>query len=183
LIPSPPAVPAPDESCNPRKKTVALVGPSSSGKTWLICDLLAWFRDRGLRVAVLKHSHKLHLGDDHKDTGRFRGAGATLVALAAPDLLQITRSCPGEPPLEAILDRLAPDADLILVEGYKSSDLPKLGVAAPEDRQALPDYANLLAWVSPEPLATSLPVFKPDQVEEIGGFILARLRQPGAGAF
>jgi molybdopterin-guanine dinucleotide biosynthesis adapter protein len=161
---------------------MALVGPSDSGKTGLICDLLAWFGARGLRVAVLKHSHKLHLGDDPKDTGRFRRAGANLVALAAPGLLQITRAHPGEPPLEEVLARLAPDADLILVEGYKTSDLPKLGVAAPETPGALPDYANLLAWVGAGPLATSLPVFKPGQVEEIGRFILAQLKQPGAGA-
>ncbi len=48
----------------------------------------------------------------------------------------------------AVLAELAPAADLILVEGYKTSDLPKLALAPPDAAAPLPDYPNLLAWVS-----------------------------------
>jgi len=154
------------------------VGPANSGKTDLICRLLEWFAGQGLRTAVLKHSHHRQLGDDGKDTGRYRRAGGRLVALAAPGVLQITRSCPEEPRLAAVLAELSPGADLILVEGYKTSDLPKLGLTRPEaapDAASLPDYPHLVAWVSPRPLPTSLPVFHPRQVEAIGHFIRERL--------
>jgi len=154
---------------------MAIVGPSNSGKTGLICRLLEWFAAQGLRVAVLKHSHKLHLGEEDKDTGRYRRAGGRLVALAAPGVLQITRSGP-EPPLATILAELAPAADLILVEGYKSSDLPKVGLAGPEAGSPLPDYPRLVAWVSAWPLPTDLPVFHPEQVAAIGHFIREQLR-------
>ena len=79
-------------------KALAIVGPSGSGKTELICRLLEWFARRGLRVAVLKHTHHRDLGDRDKDTWRFRRAGARVVALAAPGLLQVSRQVPGEPP-------------------------------------------------------------------------------------
>ena len=154
---------------------MAIVGPSNSGKTELICRLLEWFTAQGLRVAVLKHSHHQQLGDDGKDTWRYRQAGARLVALAAPGLLQITRSSPEEPPLDAILAELAPGADLILVEGYKTSDLPKVGLAPPDAASPLPDYPRLVAWVSARPLPTHLPVFHPLQVAEIGRFIQDQL--------
>jgi molybdopterin-guanine dinucleotide biosynthesis adapter protein len=156
---------------------MAIVGPSNSGKTELICRLLEWFAAQALRAAVLKHTHhQEHLGDDGKDTWRYRRAGAQSVALAAPGLVQITRSYPEEPPLAAILAELALDADLILVEGYKTSDLPKVGLAPPEAAASLPDYPRLVAWVSSVPLATRLPVFQPHQVAEIGRFIQEQLK-------
>jgi molybdopterin-guanine dinucleotide biosynthesis protein B len=152
------------------------VGPSHSGKTELICRLLKWFAAQGLRAAVLKHSHHRHLGEDGKDTWRYRQAGGRLVALAGPGLLQITRSCPEDPPLPAVLAELAPAADLILVEGYKTSDLPKLGLVPPEAAPAsLPDYPRLVAWVSAGARPTSLPVFHPHQVAELGRFIQDQL--------
>ncbi|MGA9755825.1 MAG: molybdopterin-guanine dinucleotide biosynthesis protein B [Desulfobaccales bacterium] len=170
-LPSPPSTPPPA----PRVKAIAIVGPSNSGKTELICGLLAWLAAQGLKAAVLKHSHHLHLADDGKDTGRYRRAGAGLVALAAPGLLQITRSGAGEPALTTILAELAPAADLILVEGYKDSDLPKVGLAPLEAVPTLPDYPGLVAWVSSWPLTTDLPVFHPRQVAEIGRFIQDQL--------
>jgi molybdopterin-guanine dinucleotide biosynthesis protein B len=154
------------------------VGPSNSGKTELICGLLKWFAARNLKVAVLKHSHKKHLGDEGKDTWRYRQAGGRLVALAAPGLLQINRASSGEPELAAILGELAPGVDLILVEGYKTSELPKIGVIGPVVPPALPDYPRQVAWVSPVPLTTDLPVFHPGQLAEIAGFIQAQLGCP-----
>lgn len=150
---------------------ISIVGPSGSGKTELICRLLAWFATQGLKVAVLKHSHKLNLADDGKDTGRFRRAGAQVVALAAPGLLQITHSPPGDPPLREILAALAPQADLILVEGYKTGPLPKLALLAPGNPDSRTDYPQLIALVSPEPLQSSVPVFQPHQVAELGRFL------------
>jgi len=175
LIYSPPAAPTPPASPALRPKAFAIVGTSNTGKTELICRLLEWFSAQGLRVAVLKHSHHQQLGDDGKDTWRYRQAGSRLVALAAPGLLQITRASAQEPPLEAILAELAPGADLILVEGYKTSHLPKVGLAPTDATSPLPDYPRLLAWVSARPLPTPLPVFNPLDVAAIGRFIQDQL--------
>ena len=175
MIASPPAAPTTPASPALRLKAFGIVGTSNSGKTELICRLLEWFSAQGLRVAVLKHSHHQQLGDDGKDTWRYRQAGAGLVALAAPGLLQITRSGAQEPPLDAILAELAPGADLILVEGYKTSHLPKVGLAPPDATSPLPDYPRLLAWVSARPLTTPLPVFNPLEAAAIGRFIQDQL--------
>jgi molybdopterin-guanine dinucleotide biosynthesis protein B len=172
---SPAGPPSALTSPAPKDKSIAIVGPSNSGKTVLICRLLEWFAAQNLRVAVLKHSHHQHLGDDGKDTWRYRQAGARLAALVAPGLVQITRNDPQEPPLGAVLAELAPEADLILVEGYKSSELPKVALAPPDAGARLPDYPRVVAWVSAGPRGTDLPVFHPDQVAEIGRFIRERL--------
>jgi molybdopterin-guanine dinucleotide biosynthesis protein B len=165
---------------NPRgdaPKAVAIVGPSNSGKTVLICRLVEWFQAQGLKVAVLKHSHHPHLGDTGKDTGRYRQAGAQNVALAAPGLLQITRSLPGDPPPEEVLYSWAPDADLILVEGYKASSLPKIALVGAKLEKVLTDSSRVIALVSEEPCESRLPVFSPRQVAELGRFIREYLAQ------
>ena len=38
-----------------RKRIFAISGVKNSGKTTLICRLLEIFKDKGLKVAVLKH--------------------------------------------------------------------------------------------------------------------------------
>jgi molybdopterin-guanine dinucleotide biosynthesis protein B len=178
LIAPPSAAPSQSPSPAPRGKAIAIVGLSNSGKTELICRLLEWFAAHNLRAAVLKHSHHQHLGDDGKDTWRYRQAGGRLVALAAPGVLQITRSSSEEPSLDAILAELAPGSDLILVEGYKTSNLPKVALAPVDAAAPLPDYSHLAAWVSVRPLPTTLPVFHPLQVEELGRFIRDQLGCP-----
>ncbi len=155
-------------------KALAIVGPSGSGKTELICRLLEWFARRGLRVAVLKHTHHHDLGDRGKDTWRFRQAGARVVALAAPGLLQINRVFPEEPPLSEGLAALSPEADLILVEGYKSGPLPKIVVLNPAVKESPPDYTQVIATVSPAPAASAGLSFQPG-VEAVGALILEHL--------
>ena len=159
-------------------KAVALVGPSNSGKTELICRLVGWFRTQNLEVAVLKHSHHLNLADTGKDTGRYRQAGAGNVALAAPGLIQITRVLPGDPPVEEVLGAWAPDVDLILVEGYKSSDLPQIALVGSHLEPVLTDFSRVIALVSREPAASPLPVFAPSQVAELGRFLQEFLKIP-----
>ena len=163
--------PALDQGAPPLK-AVAIVGPSNSGKSQLICRLLGWFQAQGQEVAVLKHSHHLNLGDTGKDTGRYRQAGALNVALAGPGVIQITRSLPADPTAEQVLSAWAPDADLILVEGYKSSSLPKIALVGSKLEKVITDLSQVIALVSEEPATSQLPVFAPGEVEKLGRFIL-----------
>jgi len=161
-------------------KTISIVGLSGSGKTELICRLLDQFRSKGLKVAVLKHTHhQITPGDEGKDTWRYRQAGAAAVALAGPGLLQVTYSFPTEPPLPDVLAALAPEADLILVEGYKSGPLPKIVVLNPTIQERLTDLEHVIALVDPAAAAAEVPVFPPGDVEAIGAFILAHLGLKG----
>ncbi len=124
---------------------LALVGASNCGKTTLICRLLKRCRQEGWRVAVLKHTHKTVEPDPPgKDTGRFRQSGAQVVALAGPNLLQVTQTWMGEPTLDQILAALPQDLDLILVEGYKRSHLPKLVFLTPPAAQVM-NLSHVLA--------------------------------------
>jgi molybdopterin-guanine dinucleotide biosynthesis adapter protein len=164
---------APTDSSGNSPRAIAIVGFANTGKTELICGLLPVLAARGLKIAVLKHSHHADLdrGEEGKDTWRYRRAGAQAVAIAAPGLVQVTRVFAGEPPLEQALAALGGGVDLILVEGYKKGPLPKVAVLGPQDGRTALDYPHLLALVSEGPVDTPLPVFQPHQVEELGSWL------------
>jgi molybdopterin-guanine dinucleotide biosynthesis protein B len=79
-----------------------------------------------LRVSTIKHTHhNFALDTPGKDSFRHAQAGAAEVILATQGgfaLFSATVS-----PLPALLARLAP-VDLVLVEGFKGEDIPRLEV-------------------------------------------------------
>ena len=105
---------------------ISVTGQSGSGKTTLIEKLIPEFKKRGYRVGTVKHTH--HGVDDQsgKDSWRHKEAGADTVIVAAPDGLAVmkTSGCDS-------LDKLVPfleDVDLVITEGYKSGNKPKIEV-------------------------------------------------------
>jgi molybdopterin-guanine dinucleotide biosynthesis adapter protein len=111
-----------------------ICGRSGQGKTTLIEGLLPWFRERGLVVNVVKHSHhSIDLEPPRKDSARFRAAGAGEVLVASPYRYAIVRELHDapEPPLAELVARLLA-ADLTLVEGFTREALPRIEVVRPD---------------------------------------------------
>jgi molybdopterin-guanine dinucleotide biosynthesis protein B len=166
-------------------KVFAVAGYSGAGKTVLIEKLLAVFKARGIRVSVVKQSHHdVALDQPGKDSWRHRQAGAQEVLLTTPHRWQLVRELRGEaePELEELCRRFSP-CDLVLVEGFRHADLPKLEVwrAATGKPWLHPQDANVLGLASdtplkPLPAGHALPYFQLDAVEAIADFILARAR-------
>lgn len=173
----------------PRKrhtmKTLGIAGYSGSGKTSLIERLLPMLNDAGLNVSVIKQSHHdIQVDVVGKDSWRHRQAGAQETLLTSPYRWMLVGELRGaaEPALETHLARLSP-CDLVLVEGYKHADLPKLEVwrAAngkpwlhPDDARyialAADDYATAPRHAGPVRLDLNQPA-------SIAAFILEWLRQ------
>ncbi|AZV32600.1 molybdopterin-guanine dinucleotide biosynthesis protein B [Cobetia sp. ICG0124] len=103
---------------------------SGTGKTTLLEQLLPALRERGLRVAVIKHAHHaFDVDTPGKDSHRLRSAGATPMLVASAQRFALMMETPDQQEadleqLVAQLDGLA--VDLILVEGFKQWPLPKL---------------------------------------------------------
>jgi len=119
-------------------KVFGIAGFKNAGKTTLVVDLVREFRARGLRVGTIKHAHhEFDIDHPGKDSFLHREAGAEEVIVAsARRWAHITElKIASEPTLAELLTRLG-DLDIVLVEGYKHGDHPKLelrreGVAAP----------------------------------------------------
>ena len=164
-------------------RVFGIAGWSASGKTTLVSRLIPALAARGLAVSTLKHSHHdLDLDRPDSDSGRHRAAGAREVLVATPHrwaLLHEHRDAP-EPPLGALLARLAP-VDLVLVEGFRHAVLAKLEVWSRGQREPplAPGDAHVLAVVGDRPggMAT-LPVFDPAEIDAIAAFVIDRATPP-----
>lgn len=107
-----------------------IVGWKNAGKTTLVEGLVAAFVAEGLTVSTLKHTHHgVDLDRPGKDSFRHRAAGAREVLIAGAERWALLHENPAgaEPPLGALLARLAP-VDLVLVEGWKRDTHPKVEV-------------------------------------------------------
>lgn len=157
-------------------KVLGIAGYSGGGKTTLIESLLPRLRAAGLRVAVIKQSHHdFEVDVPGKDSWRHRAAGAQEVLLTSPHRWMLVNELRGapEPGLDEHLRRLSP-CELVLVEGYKHADIPKLEVwrAANERPWLHPDDANFIAVASDRAPPGGVRHFPIDNIEAILAFII-----------
>ena len=118
-------------------KVFGIAGRSGMGKTTLLEKLVAEFGRRGLSVSLIKHSHKdIEVDRPGKDSFRLREAGCQEVLLLGASRWALMHELRGaeEPPLDYLLSRIQ-RCDLVLVEGFKESDLLKIEVWRPSTRQ------------------------------------------------
>lgn len=116
-----------------RPPAVAIVGKKNSGKTSLLVALAAELRERGLRVASIKHAHHAFEVDrEGTDSWRhFNEGGVDAVLLVASGKMALVARLPEEEPEpQALMDRFfaGEGYDLVLVEGYKHGPLPKIEI-------------------------------------------------------
>lgn len=158
---------------------LGIAGYSGSGKTTLIEALLPRLAAAGLTVSVVKQSHHdFEVDKPGKDSWRHRQAGAQEVLLTSPHRWMLVAELRGarEPDLADHLARLSP-CDLVLVEGYKHADLPKIEVwrAANGKPRLHPDDPRFVALVADAPPLRAIPHFALDDLAGVVDFIRAFL--------
>jgi molybdopterin-guanine dinucleotide biosynthesis protein MobB len=108
---------------------------SGTGKTTLLKRLLPKLREAGVRVAVIKHAHhRFEIDRPHKDSYELRKAGAVQMLVASRRRMALVTELDrqGEPALQELLAALDPERfDLVLVEGFKREEFPKIELHRP----------------------------------------------------
>ncbi|MGD8561315.1 MAG: molybdopterin-guanine dinucleotide biosynthesis protein B [Desulfarculaceae bacterium] len=165
---------------------IGFCGASDSGKTTLVCAVIQELCKKGLRVGAIKHHG--HAGPVQtpapvKDSQRLAQAGAERVILSHQGgiLLSADSQDLDLHPM-SLAARFCYDLDLILVEGYKTADIDKIEVVAPDKDPMLPPGGRLLALArrGGSGQEAGLPILDADQPAALCDFILdhMHLHQP-----
>lgn len=159
----------------PYPLVISIVGKSNSGKTTLIEALIPVLLQKGVKVGTIKHNtHGFTLDYEGKDSYKHKQAGAQIVALSAPDAFALIKQVNKELTVAEIVSTYMFDVDVVLTEGYKEENWPKIEVLAPTETEILAQE-NLLAVVSWQK-RTDMPlqVYTFDDCEQLVELILAK---------
>jgi molybdopterin-guanine dinucleotide biosynthesis protein B len=156
-------------------------GYSGAGKTTLIEQLIPRFVARGLKVSMIKHTHhNFDLDKSGKDSFRHREAGATEVMLVCDHRWVLMHELRGdsEPSFEQQIANMSP-CDLLLIEGYKATPIPKLEVHRRENGKPFiwPENDSVAALATPateRPTDCPLPWLDLDDHDAVAAYILEK---------
>lgn len=197
----PDASPEPGSAGRQRKPApiVSVVGKTNNGKTTLLERLIPELKRRGYTVAAIKHdAHEFEIDHEGKDTYRLAQAGADAVIISSPARLAAIARVPREQSLDDIAGWLVTPVDIILTEGYKRQNKPKIEVTRTgellcgmDDRlmAVVNNIAPGPAGMASGPAGTdqprvnlpaggeSIPCFMMDEISRLADFIVATFIQ------
>lgn len=153
---------------------VAFSAWSGTGKTTLIEKLITELKKSGVRLAVIKHdAHDFEIDYEGKDSWRFAKAGADITILSSARKTACIEK--GSLSLKQLIG-MVHDVDLILVEGYKNEELPRIGIARKETEKGFTaDIDSFIAVVTDLDIVASVPRFALDDIKGLADFIRRRI--------
>ena len=156
----------------------AVIGTSGSGKTRLVVQLVKELNRRGSSVATIKHASHGHEGPPPtKDSELAFAAGALTSVVISEDSTTVRRHENGTARLDDVIQVWCNEADIVIVEGFKSENLPMVYVAG--GARPIEVSGNVIATVNSDGLITKkVPNYTNDHrgvvnlVEQIAGLML-----------
>ncbi len=149
---------------------------SGTGKTTFMEKLIAVLVERGYKVGTIKSdTHSFEMDVPGKDTWRFAQAGARATAIIGPAKFALIQETQGKKNLDEVAD-LIQDVDLILVEGYKKADKPKIEIIRREKgTEIISPSEHLLAIVTDvQEITAAVPVLAIDDYQGVANLIISK---------
>ncbi|WP_053374359.1 molybdopterin-guanine dinucleotide biosynthesis protein B [Paenibacillus sp. FJAT-27812] len=151
---------------------VQIIGYKNTGKTTLVCRLTERFKQAGYTVGTIKRdAHHFQIDKPGTDTWKHQAAGADITAITSSKSTAIMKAYSES--LEQLIAQM-PEADVVLVEGFKDADYPKIIMIRSEADHELFKIAKnkIVAALWPEaslPALTgeSIHGIAVDQIEEL----------------
>ena len=136
---------------------ISFIGYHNSGKTTIATKVVKILVEKGYRVAVLKSTkHRKLIGDTPgKDSYRYRESGAEAVGIVSPDEIVLFQDIDRDNlRIEFLSFLLFGDYDIVICEGFKHANVPKIEVTRKELAQPLlfKEVNNVIAVVSDFPV-------------------------------
>lgn len=155
---------------------VSIVGYSGSGKTTLIEKLISALKQRGFRVGTIKHDvHGFEMDRPGKDSWRHKQAGAFKTIITSPKQIGMVMDADHDHhPLELL--PLMAGMDIVIAEGFKRANLPKIEVFRPENKKppACRGDRNLIGVVSNASLGWGIPRYTTDDIKILAEVIVQK---------
>lgn len=154
---------------------INIVGDKSNvGKTFIMEGIIKELKSRKISVATIKHDvHGFDIDKKGKDSYKHREAGSETVIISSNKRLAIIKEVKEEVPLNELIN-FAKDKDVILVEGYKKSNLRKIEVYRNGfSEKIISSKEKLIAIASDEKIdIDDILVIKKDNFKELVDLIL-----------
>lgn len=148
---------------------ISVVGKSGVGKTTALERVIREIKRRGYRVGTVKHdTHGFDVDKPGKDSWRHARAGSDAVVISGPRKMALIRQLDAELPLDDIA-QLMGDVDLIITEGYKQGDKPKIEITRQErGTELLCQPEELIGIMADYPVDLPVPQFS---LEDAAGVV------------
>lgn len=152
---------------------ISLVGYSNSGKTTVLVEIIRELKNRGYRVATIKH-HKGDFDIDHegKDTYRHMQSGAVTTILSSPNKFALVSEVEKEKTLDELISYIK-DVDIIITEGFKNESKDKIEVfrQANKKKRIKSIDKELVAVISDDEITDKVMKFSFEDIKGIADFI------------
>lgn len=156
---------------------VAVVGKSDAGKTTFLEKLIRELKNRNIKVGTVKHDvHGFDIDHPGKDTWRHAQAGADAVVISSPAKVALIKQLERELSLDEVAVLMG-DMDIVLTEGYKRSDKPKIEInRRAHSTELLCGPEELVAIVSDAEWDMGVPVFDLDDASGVANLLVQKYR-------
>ena len=152
---------------------------SNTGKTTVLCDIISLLKEKGYKVATIKHDvHGFDIDHPGKDTWKHRQAGSDIVMISSQKQFAYIETVEKEYTLDDILKKVT-GVDIVFTEGYKKMDKPKIEILRKGSSETLiSKEEELLAIVSDIQVSTStdIPQFCFAEIDKLVVFIEDKFR-------
>jgi len=163
---------------------VSIIGNSKSGKTTLIEKLIRELKSRGYRVATIKHAPQgMTFDKPDKDSWRHIQAGSEATVITSQDRMVLIKPVASGITLGEIAQLLGEDYDIILTEGFKQGNTPKIEAHRREAGPPLNNIKKLIAIATDEPLETKTRQFSLDDIKGLADLLEEGFIKPQSERF
>lgn len=149
---------------------------SGTGKTTFMENLIRELVERGYKVGTIKSdAHGFEMDVPGKDSWRFAQAGAKATAIIGPEKFALIQETAQKKNLDEVADMIQ-GVDLILVEGYKMAEKPRIEVIRREmGTEIISPAEYLIAIVTDvQEITTPVPTLAIDDYQGVADLIVAK---------
>ncbi|MFA1818965.1 molybdopterin-guanine dinucleotide biosynthesis protein B [Virgibacillus oceani] len=149
-----------------------IVGYKNTGKTTLMEKIINYFTAQNHKIGTLKHHG--HGGEPKHvhgtDSFKHLQAGSSISAVQGEKQLQLSIADVSAYPLEKLISLYTfMPIDILLLEGFKQADYPKIIIIRNKEDKALLELSNIIAvvsWDKDIPLPADKKTFLMEKVDE-----------------